>query len=774
MVKYCDVIFIDNPKKRYVNMSLKYERYGLCPGDAQALRDIEKSIGQTLPCQEKIIGLTFGFKKEGEKVVELGLSNCGLENLPQSIENLKSLEKLDLIGNELKTLPAFVGMLESLKVLALERNQLVSIPESIGNLKSLKILDLGNNELKKLPESIGNLESLESLVLWKNHLTSLPESISNLKSLERIYLWNNKLKNLQESFGKLKSLQTLDLSFNNITILPESFGGLISLQRLLLGKNQLKYLPKSFGNLSNLQELKLFNNQIQTLPESFKKLKLLKEIDLRDNKLTIDEKIQINWYYWVLEPKQAKTLEELESLISFPIPRVYEEREFGVQVEDVNIVRLGLFECGLKDLPESIGNLSSLRWLSLKKNNLTKLPISFQNLLSLRSLDLSENGLKILSENFIEIIAHVKSLRELNLSKNHLNLLPRKFGDLNSLHKINFSNNLLVTFPDSFDKLLSLEELNLENNKISIFPQVFLNLYSIQKLVLNSNLLKSIPQSIESLKVLEELHLRNNEFITLPYAIWILKRLKILEMDGNPLIKESKKILKRDIYTIREFCRQRANINVFISYAVVDFEIFYIDKISEYLEKQEEIYQVYYCGEDLRGNIDDFMNETVPKCQIIIFFASTKSVYNSVDCKHELELAQNHKILTIPIKGKGIKWGELDNVNLSRELGFKFNKEYFDAFCERLYNVLKDYKRNFNLFKPDEARIDAQKFNIRNTTNHLLDSKMFKDILKKNLPQFEALFQELNSKQITPIDYFSKCAQIMYTNSQVLNPTDIK
>ena len=55
-----------------------------------------------------------------------------------------------------------------------------SLPDSIGNLKHLQKLNLSDNELTSLPNSIGNLKHLKTLDVSDNELSSLPQSIMDL------------------------------------------------------------------------------------------------------------------------------------------------------------------------------------------------------------------------------------------------------------------------------------------------------------------------------------------------------------------------------------------------------------------------------------------------------------------------------------------------------------------------------------------------------------------------------------------------------------------
>ncbi|MFW9948287.1 MAG: PQQ-binding-like beta-propeller repeat protein [Candidatus Odinarchaeota archaeon] len=128
-------------------------------------------------------------------------------------------------------------------------------------------------------------------------------------------------------------------------------------------------------------------------------------------------------------------------------------------------------------------------------------------------------------------------------------------------------------------------------------------------------------------------------------------------------------------------------LRVFISHAFDDFNKYRIAEVAKYLKSHPEISHVYYCEEDLTGNIDDWMLKTVPRCQILIFFSSERSL-NSQDCINELKLARKFNIEVIPVLGVNLKWEDLEKVNINRELGQEFDPMEFEKFKENIYKYL--------------------------------------------------------------------------------------
>ncbi|XP_060673949.1 TMV resistance protein N-like [Ziziphus jujuba] len=145
-------------------------------------------------------------------LAELDLGFCKrLKSLPTSICHLNSLEQLDLRGcEELKTLPEILKPMGRLKRLYLSESGIKELPESIENLVSLKILRMDECQgLEFLPSSLGKLRNLSLMSL--NYCSKVQELLPISPSLKNLYVnYCYRLKSLPEIPPQfLRSLPTI-------------------------------------------------------------------------------------------------------------------------------------------------------------------------------------------------------------------------------------------------------------------------------------------------------------------------------------------------------------------------------------------------------------------------------------------------------------------------------------------------------------------------------------------------------------------------------------
>ncbi|KAK6137869.1 hypothetical protein DH2020_028377 [Rehmannia glutinosa] len=311
---------------------------------------------------EKPIPLDFGYNVSF--FVFSSLANNSLTGaIPLSLCNAGYLQVLDLSFNNLSggIPPCLVQNIDSLGVLSLGRNNVSGdIPNKVSVNCGLKTLDLNNNNLVgKLPLSLEKCKSLEIMNVGNNNIVdSFPCMLS--PSLRVLVLRSNRFHGELRCLKSWPNLQIVDIAYNNFSghLYPESsssWRAMMLNDDAELRRNHLRF---KFLPLNNF----FFQDEVT---------------------LTIKG----------LELKLVKILGDFASVD---------------------------FSCNnfQGEIPDAIGDLSSLYLLNLSYNTLTGLiPKSFGNLTQLGSLDLSMNQLT----GVIPMeLAGLTFLSVLNLSYNKL------------------------------------------------------------------------------------------------------------------------------------------------------------------------------------------------------------------------------------------------------------------------------------------------------------------------------------------------------------------
>jgi Leucine-rich repeat (LRR) protein len=200
---------------------------------------------------------------------------------------------------------------------------------------------------------------------------------------------------------------------------------------------------------------------------------------------------------------------------------------------------LNLYDNQLTDsLRPSLGNLRQLKGLVLGKNKFTKsIPARLGNLAQLGILHLAENQLvgKIPVE-----LGRLSQLIHLHLYKNQLtDTIPASLGDLSQLEILDLGTNQLQgRIPTELGRLVKLTTFSLRENQLTgTIPESLGNLSKVRLFFLfNNQLTGSIPQTLGRLDNLQDLELQNNRLTgSIPDSLSRLKQLSELALFNNYL-----------------------------------------------------------------------------------------------------------------------------------------------------------------------------------------------------------------------------------------------
>lgn len=463
---------------------------------------VEGGIPSTIGALCKLINFDISGNKITVSLPELleGTENCRADSPLPYLENLR-LSNNQLTGR----LPDWLGQLKNLKKLSLDFNLFEGpLPVSLGSLQNLTDLGLAGNRLNgTLPENIGQLSELVVFDISSNYFTGAVSDVhfSKLRKLKILSLASNSFV-LNVGSNWLPRFQIRNLNMGSCRLGP-------SFPSWLKSQNQIRFLdisnasisgsiPDWFWDLSfNLSLLNISFNQLQgQLPSSFQ-VTPFADIDFSSN--LFEGSIP-------LPSVPVELLDLSNNRFRGPIPQ---------NISDVMPDLIFLSLSGNKltgQIPDSIGNMSSLSVIDLSRNNLMgSIPSSMGKCSYLKVLDLGNNNL---SGEIPNSIGQLNQLQSLHLNDNLISgTLPSSLKNLSSLETLDLGKNKLEgTLPPWLGEgFTSVRIINLRSNTFSgeiLFE--LSNLSSLQVLDLAENTLTGrIPTTLGDLKAMSQEQMTN-------------------------------------------------------------------------------------------------------------------------------------------------------------------------------------------------------------------------------------------------------------------------
>ncbi|ELU16604.1 hypothetical protein CAPTEDRAFT_151582 [Capitella teleta] len=340
------------------------------------------------------------------------LNRTGIETVPYELSNLKKLEHLSMVRNNLRDIHPDVTELSNLRILNCRHNKLKSngVPAQLFVLDDLSVLDLSHNQLKDIPAALDSANNLLVLNLSYNEIESIQGQL----------------------FISLTGLTLVDLSHNRLETVPPQLRRLTELQTLVLNDNPLQHAQlRQIQALRQLHTLHLRNTMrtMENFPPGLDSLPLLQDLDISCNNL----------------PRLPEVLYKMKSL-----------------------KRLNISDNEIEELSSLIDSWADMEYMNLSRNKLAELPGSICRLERLRKLYVNSNSL-----DFNGIPAGIGKLYDLEVfsaANNNLEMIPEGVCRCGKLKKMVLNTNRLITLPDAIHFLTDLEVLDVSENPDLVMP----------------------------------------------------------------------------------------------------------------------------------------------------------------------------------------------------------------------------------------------------------------------------------------------------------------
>lgn len=183
----------------------------------------------------------------------LFLSNNQFTKLPTVLADCPKLEMIGFKNNQIVEVPENALPLDT-RWLILTDNAITQLPDSIGELKRLQKLALAGNQLTKLPETIQHCRALQLIRLSANKFTHLPDGLFQLPKLAWLAFSGNPFC---QAFA-IEGLELPGISLSDIElheVLGQGASGVIS-------SATLRKLPESLQDIEQPVAVKIFKGSV--------------------------------------------------------------------------------------------------------------------------------------------------------------------------------------------------------------------------------------------------------------------------------------------------------------------------------------------------------------------------------------------------------------------------------------------------------------------------------------------------------------------------------
>ncbi|WP_289055086.1 leucine-rich repeat domain-containing protein [Carboxylicivirga marina] len=152
--------------------------------------------------------------------------------------------------------------------------------------------------------------------------------------------------------------------------------------------------------------------------------------------------------------------------------------------DNSEVTHLSIFKSRLKGhIPQELFELTKLKYIDIRDNEITKIPEDISRLKSLKYIDIRINKLSDLPQS----ISYLKDLERLYLGQNDYKSVPEIISELKALDLIDFSDNQINAGCDALLSAPKLKNIYLNNNQLTNFPFDKVKNNQLEELILLDN-----------------------------------------------------------------------------------------------------------------------------------------------------------------------------------------------------------------------------------------------------------------------------------------------
>lgn len=317
-------------------------------------------------------------------LTDFNVSGNPITSLPENLKYAKQLKSVKLNYCTRLEIASLEKMLEGLPIeeLELENCNLVYLPMELAGIRTLKRISIKNNLIQELPWNLFTNTNLEYLNVDGNDLEALDKDIEKLYQLTYLNISNNPC--LQRSdwwqpVEKLGTLKTLECS--GAKKLPKEWSLSLNLEELVINDCRANF-PEKILKCQQLKKLTVYNSPADADV-------ILKALDARE--LT---ELKLSGYTITQIPDLAGEYQKLQTLEIEAVKLTYVSDKLSAAAQLGKLTARIADNASLAMLFKALANNNALEEVDLSNGKLKQLPDEISYVRSVRKLSLQGNALQ--------------------------------------------------------------------------------------------------------------------------------------------------------------------------------------------------------------------------------------------------------------------------------------------------------------------------------------------------------------------------------------------